>query len=72
MIRFSYRPADCFGQSFIGSGGSVAFPGYDFAPHFVEIDGLRMHYLDEGQGDIVVMLHGNPNWSYYYRNLVRA
>lgn len=50
----------------------MAFPGYDFASHFVEIDGLRMHYLDEGQGDIVVMLHGNPNWSYYYRNLVRA
>jgi haloalkane dehalogenase len=50
----------------------VVFPGYDFAPHFVDIDGFRMHYLDEGQGDIVIMLHGNPNWSYYYRNLVRA
>ena len=53
-------------------GGNVAFPGYDFASHFTEIDGLRMHYLDEGQGETVVMLHGNPNWSYYYRNLVRA
>lgn len=31
-----------------------------------------MHYLDEGRGDTVVMLHGNPNWSFYYRNLVRA
>ncbi|HEY0983803.1 MAG TPA: alpha/beta fold hydrolase, partial [Schlesneria sp.] len=48
----------------------MAFPGYDFAPHFTEIDGLRMHYVDEGQGETVVMLHGNPNWSYYYRNLV--
>ena len=50
----------------------MAFPEYDFASHFVELDGLRLHYLDEGQGDTVVMLHGNPNWSFYYRNLVRA
>ena len=50
----------------------MAFPGYDFSSHFVEIDGLRLHYLEEGQGDTVVMLHGNPNWSYYYRNLVLA
>jgi pimeloyl-ACP methyl ester carboxylesterase len=54
------------------NGGNVAFPGYDFRSHFVEIDGLRMHYLDEGQGDTVVMLHGNPNWSFYYRNLIHA
>jgi pimeloyl-ACP methyl ester carboxylesterase len=50
----------------------VAFPGYDFASHFIDINGLRMHYLDEGSGDVVVMLHGNPNWSYYYRNLVHS
>ena len=53
-------------------GGNVAFPGYDFTSHFVTVDGLRLHYLDEGQGDPVVMLHGNPNWSFYYRNLVRS
>jgi haloalkane dehalogenase len=34
--------------------------------------GLRYHYLDEGQGAPVVMLHGNPSWSFYYRNLVEA
>ncbi len=50
----------------------MAFPGYDFSSHFSEIDGFRMHYLDEGSGNTVVMLHGNPNWSYYYRNLVKA
>jgi pimeloyl-ACP methyl ester carboxylesterase len=54
------------------TGGNVAFPGYDFTSHFVDIDGKRMHYLDEGAGDTVVMLHGNPNWSYYYRNLIQA
>lgn len=50
----------------------MAFPGYDFSSHFAEIGGLRLHYLDEGQGEPVVMLHGNPNWSYYYRNLIRG
>ncbi len=41
-------------------------PGYDFAPHYVEVDGLRMHYLDEGpaEGAIVLLLHGEPSWSY--------
>lgn len=34
--------------------------------------GIRMHYLDEGAGDPVVMLHGNPTWSFYYRRLVLA
>jgi len=47
-------------------------PGYDFTHHYADLGGLRMHYLDEGRGETVVMLHGNPNWSYYYRNLVVA
>jgi cis-3-alkyl-4-acyloxetan-2-one decarboxylase len=49
----------------------VARP-YPFASHFLDRDGLKLHYLDEGAGDPVVMLHGNPTWSYYYRNLVAA
>jgi cis-3-alkyl-4-acyloxetan-2-one decarboxylase len=49
----------------------VARP-YPFASHFFARDGIRLHYLDEGTGDPVVMLHGNPTWSYYYRNLVAA
>src|SRR5271156_197268 len=40
--------------------------------HFLDLDGVRLHYLDEGTGPPVVMVHGNPTWSYYYRNLVRA
>ena len=43
---------------------------YPFASHFFDRNGIRLHYLDEGRGDPVVMLHGNPTWSYYYRNLV--
>jgi haloalkane dehalogenase len=45
-------------------------PGYPFAPHYVEQDGLRMHYLDEGEGDPVLLLHGEPTWSYLYRKVI--
>ena len=50
-------------------------PGYPFTPKQFEVrPGLSMSYLDEGprDGEIVVMLHGNPSWSYYWRNLVSA
>lgn len=48
-------------------------PGYPFTPKAFEVrPGLSMRYLDEGprDGEVVVMLHGNPSWSYYWRNLV--
>ena len=45
---------------------------YPFQPRFFDIHGHRLAYLDEGQGPPVVMLHGNPSWSYLYRNLVLA
>ncbi len=43
---------------------------YPFQSNFIELDGLKYHYLDEGKGEPVVMLHGNPTWSFYYRRLV--
>lgn len=47
------------------------FPDYPFTPKaFVHPNGLAQSYLDEGEGDPVVMLHGNPSWSYYWRHLV--
>ena len=45
---------------------------YPFENQFFELGSFRLHYLDEGQGEPVVMLHGNPSWSFYYRNLVQA
>ena len=47
---------------------------YPFSSHYLETRGMRLHYLDEGPPDAppVLMLHGNPTWSFYYRNLVRA
>jgi cis-3-alkyl-4-acyloxetan-2-one decarboxylase len=45
---------------------------YPFTGHTLDLDGLSYHYLDEGAGEPVVMVHGNPSWSFYYRNLVLA
>jgi haloalkane dehalogenase len=45
-------------------------PGYDFAPHYLEQDGLRVHYLDEGAGDPILLLHGEPTWAFLYRKLI--
>jgi haloalkane dehalogenase len=45
-------------------------PGYPFAPHYLEQDGLRMHYLDEGAGAPILLLHGEPTWSFLYRKLI--
>jgi pimeloyl-ACP methyl ester carboxylesterase len=46
---------------------------YPFESHYFQVaGGLRCHYLDEGSGEPVVMVHGNPTWSFYYRSLVLA
>ena len=45
---------------------------YPFESNFLDLDGVRMHYVDEGKGEAVLMLHGNPTWSFYYRNLILA
>ena len=45
-------------------------PGWDFAPNYAELDGLRLHYIDEGAGDPVLLLHGEPTWGYLYRKLI--
>jgi len=45
---------------------------YPFASHYLDMRGPRMHYVDEGEGRAVVMLHGNPTWSFYYRELIRG
>ena len=49
-------------------------PDWDFAARFVEIDGLRQGYVDEGPADgpVILMLHGQPSWSYLYRFMIPA
>jgi haloalkane dehalogenase len=48
--------------------------GYGFTPHYVEVAGLRMHYVYEGPApsDAVLLLHGEPSWSYLYRKMIRV
>ncbi len=48
---------------------------YSFEPHYVEVDAgdgtsLRMHYVDEGEGEIILCMHGQPSWSYLYRKMI--
>lgn len=44
---------------------------YPFDSQWIEVDGQVMHYLDEGQGPVLLMVHGNPTWSFAWRNLVK-
>jgi haloalkane dehalogenase len=48
----------------------MGLPGWDFEPRYVEQDGLRMHYVDEGEGEPVLLLHGEPTWAYLYRKVI--
>jgi haloalkane dehalogenase len=55
----------------------AALPGFEFAPHYVEVRAdddttLRVHYVDEGPtgGQVVLLLHGEPSWSYLYRLMI--
>ncbi|MDM7860504.1 haloalkane dehalogenase [Alteromonas sp. ASW11-36] len=52
-------------------------PGYDFTPHYIEVDDfeggqLRMHFIDEGprDGEVIWMQHGEPSWAYLYRKMI--
>jgi haloalkane dehalogenase len=46
-------------------------PGWDFEPRYADVDGLRMHYVDDGDGSPVVCFHGEPTWAYLYRKVAR-
>ena len=45
---------------------------YPFKPHYFVIDGARMHYVDEGEGESIVMVHGTPTWSFLYRDMIKV
>ncbi len=45
-------------------------PDFPFQPHYVELSGLRVHYLDEGAGEVILCLHGEPSWSFLYRKMI--
>jgi haloalkane dehalogenase len=43
---------------------------FPFAPHFSTAPGFRMHYVDEGSGQPIILIHGEPTWSYLYRKFI--
>ncbi len=45
-------------------------PDFTFEPHYAEINDLRVHYVDEGKGETILCLHGEPTWSYLYRKMI--
>jgi haloalkane dehalogenase len=50
----------------------AVLPGFPYPPRYVEIEGLRMAYVEEGEGDPILMLHGEPTWGYIYRKMIPA
>jgi len=48
--------------------------GYNFEPNYIDIDGLRMHYIAEGpeDGEVILLLHGQPTWAYLYRKMIKG
>jgi haloalkane dehalogenase len=50
----------------------AGLPDFPFEPHYVALDGLRMHYLDEGLEDPILLLHGEPTWSFLYVRMIPA
>ncbi len=44
---------------------------YPFKSNYASVRGIKYHYIDEGSGNSVLMIHGNPTWSFYFRTLIR-
>ena len=59
------------GVALTNANGWVNRNLYPFRSHWLEVVGGRMHYVDEGTGPVVVMVHGTPTWSFLYRELIR-
>jgi haloalkane dehalogenase len=47
-------------------------PDYDFEPHYADVLGCRMHYVDESGGEVILCLHGEPTWSFLYRKMIKV
>jgi haloalkane dehalogenase len=48
----------------------ASLPDFPYEPHYVEVEGLRMAYVEHGTGDPILMLHGEPTWGYLYRHMI--
>ena len=47
-------------------------PNFAFEPHYIEVDGIKIHYLDEGSKDaeVILLMHGEPSWCFLYRHMI--
>jgi len=50
----------------------VQLPDFPFEPRYLDVDSLRMHYVDVGTGDAVLLLHGEPTWAFMYRRVIAS
>jgi haloalkane dehalogenase len=50
----------------------VDLPDFPYTPHYVDIKGVRVHYVDEGKGETILCLHGEPSWSFLYRKMIKT
>lgn len=44
---------------------------YPFAHNYITVDGAQLHYIDEGQGEVLLFVHGTPSWSFEFRNVIK-
>jgi hypothetical protein len=65
ILRLYGTPQDFQSNHGIGKSQFENLPGYSFEANYLEVDGMRMHYVDEGprDGQVVLMLDGEPSWS---------
>ena len=68
LLKFGYRNMGAANQFAAENGFADEYP---FESHFVEVNGQKIHYIDEGAGETILCVHGNPTWSFAWRNVVR-
>ncbi|HEX7365407.1 MAG TPA: haloalkane dehalogenase [Dehalococcoidia bacterium] len=49
----------------------ASLPDFPYSPHYVDIKEMRVHYVDEGKGETILCLHGEPSWSFLYRKMIK-
>src|SRR5262245_35625666 len=66
------RSITCWRLPVTGQAFDVPRRLFDVQHRFIELDGARIHYVDEGEGETLLLLHGNPSWSFLYRKIIAA
>jgi haloalkane dehalogenase len=70
MDRVTRALEHAYGARRTPSEGAAPSAEFPFRPHFVDVLGSRMHYVEAGTGPTILLVHGNPTWSYIWRNII--